>query len=482
MLLPSDCAMNLSPSATAATAAIPHPAAAWALQCTAFDAPAPDRLRVQADVLVCVNAQGMIDAVIARDNPHWDVERAAHAVAGTLRSLPAGSYLLPGMVDLHVHAPQWPQNGKALDVPLEVWLQDNTFPLEARYSDPAFAQRVYDVVVPTLLANGTTTAMYFGTVDNAGNQVLAERCMAHGQRALVGKVAMDEPTQCPPYYKDASADEAVADTEAFMDWLRAHPDNIDQRVLPVITPRFIPSCTDALLQGLGDLAQRTGAHVQTHCSESDWAHSHVLQRTGTTDAHALHRFGLMTRRTVVAHANFLTPDDVALMARTGASVAHCPLSNFYFANSVFPALAGQQQQLGMGLATDISGGYSPSMFDACRHAMTAALALHEGTDPDRISAERGRAGQGRPAKIDHVFALWLATAAGGQALDLPIGRIAPGYAMDAIAVDCRAPDSNVWLWEGEDSDADVLQKIMHNATRANVAQVWVQGRQVHARG
>ena len=111
----------------------------------------------------------------------------------------------------------------------------------------------------------------------------------------------------------------------------------------------------------------------------------------------------------------------------------------------------------------------------------AALALHEGTDPDLASTARGRAAQGSPAKIDHVFALWLATAAGGHALDLPIGRIEPGYAMDAIAVDCAAADSNIWLWDGEDSDADVLQKIMHNATRANVAQVWVQGQRVHAR-
>ncbi|MCQ7030034.1 guanine deaminase, partial [Escherichia coli] len=70
----------------------------------------------------------------------------------------------------------------------------------------------------------------------------------------------------------------------------------------------------------------------------------------------------------------------------------------------------------MGLATDISGGYSPSMFDACRHAMTASLALHEGVDPALGASQRGRAGQGVQARIDHVFALWLATAAGGDAL------------------------------------------------------------------
>src|SRR5256885_4007800 len=91
--------------------------------------------------------------------------------------------------------------------------------------------------------------MYFGTIHAVGNQVLAERCLALGQRALVGKVAMDEPSQCPPYYKDGSAAEGIAETARFIDWLRQHPDNAQQRVLPVITPRFIPSCTDELLRG-----------------------------------------------------------------------------------------------------------------------------------------------------------------------------------------------------------------------------------------
>src|SRR5256885_9452065 len=82
-------------------------------------------------------------------------------------ALPICQFLLPGMVDLHVHAPQWPQSGKALDVPLETWLQEYTFPLEARYGDAGFATSVYDSVVRTLLANGTTTAMYFGKIGRA---------------------------------------------------------------------------------------------------------------------------------------------------------------------------------------------------------------------------------------------------------------------------------------------------------------------------
>jgi len=458
--------------------------AGWALACTAFDAPTPHALRVQADVLIEVSASGMIQTVLAPDDPQRRQLEVSHARAGTLHRLPEGQYLLPGLIDLHVHAPQWPQSGKALDVPLEVWLQTYTFALEARYGDAAFATDVYDRVVRTLLANGTTTAMYFGTLHTVGNRILAQRCLDLGQRALIGRVAMDEPDQCPPTYRDASARLALEETMQFMDWLARHPDNAPpangfERVLPVITPRFIPACTNELLRGLGDLAQQTGAHVQTHCSESDWAHAHVLQRTGMTDARALDAFGLLTRRTVVAHANFLTDEDVALMVARGASVAHCPLSNFYFANSVFPVRRQHRQGLGMGLGSDISGGYSPSLFDACRHAMTAALALHEGTDPALVPERRGSKAQGQPASIAPVFALWLASAAGARALDLPTGRLEPGCAMDAIAIDTLVEDSNLQVWAGHDTLPDVLQKIVHHAQRANVASTWVQGRRVH---
>ena len=70
-------------------------------------------------------------------------------------------------------------------------------------------------------------------------------------------------------------------TRALIDHIRSHPDNGADRVLPVVTPRFIPSCTDATLEGLGAIASECGCHVQTHCSESDWAHGYVLDRYGS---------------------------------------------------------------------------------------------------------------------------------------------------------------------------------------------------------
>ncbi|WP_449396983.1 guanine deaminase [Devosia riboflavina] len=435
---------------------------------TFFHAPACDRLEVLENVLIRVDDAGTITDI----HPPGDSMRTlVEAELGErLFRLPDGHYGLPGLVDLHIHAPQYPQLGLALDEPLEVWLQKYTFPLEARYADLDFARTHYSVLVADLLATGTTTALYFATQQEAATKLLADICIEKGQRALVGKVVMDDPAACPDDYRDESAATAVAETRAVIAHIQAHPKNGAGRVLPVITPRFIPSCTDEALAGLGALAEECGCHVQTHCSESDWAHGHVLQRFGITDAAALDTFGLLTRKTVLAHSNFLTDDDMDRLVSRGAAVAHCALSNIYFANSVFPLRHALEKGVHVGLGTDISGGPSASMFEACRTTVQSSRMLAEGTDPSLPADERGRPN----SAIDLVTAFHLATAGGGVALDLPIGVLAPGYRFDALAVDTNARAGAIRLFD-ETAPAAVFQKLIYGTTRANIAHVWVDG-------
>ncbi len=444
---------------------------------TAFHAPAPDRLDVLENSLIVVDDNGMITAVHASGSTDALSEAERFRASGRLVVLKPGQFLLPGLIDLHVHAPQWPQLGKALDVPLEVWLQKYTFPLEARYADTGFAEPIYESLVDSLLANGTTTALYFATTHLPATELLANICLRRGQRALIGKVAMDDPNECPSYYRDASAELAAADTRAFIDYVRRLPGNETQLIQPVVTPRFIPSCTDDLLFRLGGLAKETGCHVQTHCSESDWEHDFVIARCGMTDAEALDRFGLLTRKTVLAHGNFLGDTDIALIKQKGAGIAHCPLSNVYFANAVLPVRKLIDQDVHVGLGTDIAGGASPSIFDNARQAVVASRSLEGGVDvaipPDRRGVPDSR--------ITAVEAFWLATAGGGIALDMPIGVFAPAYQFDAILVDANAGDSNLLLYP-DDGPYDILQKIIYSAGRTNVSKVWVAGRLVRTIG
>jgi len=444
------------------------------LQATLMHAPVRGSVEIVEDALIGIGSDGVIAGVLAPGEPGYaDTMRDARD-KGSLETTQRHSYLLPGFVDLHIHAPQFPQLGKALDVPLEVWLQTHTFPLEARYADSGFARTVYDALVDALLANGTTTAVYFATIHDEATRALAETCLAKGQRALVGRVAMDDPDQCPDYYRDADAGAALDGTRAFVDHVLSMPGNADRLVRPVVTPRFIPSCTHECLEGLGQIAAETGAHVQTHCSESDWEHAFVLDRYGRSDAVALDDLGLMTRHTVLAHSNFISEADMELIAERGAGVAHCPLSNAYFSNAVFPLRRALEKGVRVGLGTDISGGPSASMLDSCRCAVLASRMLEEGVDPAKGRDERGTP----DSRSDFREAFHLATAGGADVLDLPTGRFTPGCVFDAVLLDAAAQAAPVFVDDGLDTLDDILQKLVMTATRANIAWTAVGGRVV----
>jgi guanine deaminase len=376
------------------------------------------------------------------------------------------------MVDLHIHAPQWPQSGGALHLPLYDWLQQCTFPLEAKYADTEFAQKVYSSLVETLIANGTTTALYFATVHLESSKLLADICHKKGQRGLVGKVAMDNPDECPDYYRDVTTEQGLDDTRTLIEYIRAMPGNEDERVLPVVTPRFIPSCTDEMLTGLGQIAKEYNCHVQTHCSESDWEHGYVIERHGVRDTASLDNFGLLGNKTVLAHSNFINNTDMQTIKQRQTGIAHCPLSNFYFSNAVFPARKALDNGLDVGLGTDIAGGPNPSLLHNCNEAITASRTLEEGVNPDLPAEQRGSPN----TRIDFKEAFWMATTGGGRALDLKIGLLKEGYAMDAMVIDTAVADSNLIIWDEFDSEEDILQKIIYNASRNNIRKVWVQGK------
>ena len=446
----------------------------FGIEATIIDAPVLGEVRVRERALVVVDETGTIANVTGVGSPTHAAAREDLIQRGALNRLGSGRYLLPGLIDLHNHAPQWLQLGKALDVPLEAWLEQYTFPLEARYDDIDFAESAYESLVESMVANGTTTTMYYATIHLEATERLVDICLQHGQRALVGKVAMDDPEGCPGYYRDPSAQAAIDQTVHLIDYVENHPDNQRSLVRPVITPRFIPSCTDALLRGLGEVAAATSCHVQTHASESDWAHQYGLARFGRTDTVAYQEFGLLTPRTVLAHANFITDDDMDTIIAAGAAVAHCPLSNVFFSNAVFPTREALDSGMHVGLGTDVSGGPSPSILNSAAHAVAVSRVREDGVNARQRAAERGTPG----TRLTFAESLWMATTGGGLALGLPIGVLSPGYTFDAIVVDANVTDTDLMYWPGLDTPHDMLQKILHNGVRRNVTNVWVQGRQI----
>ncbi|MXZ98054.1 MAG: amidohydrolase family protein [Acidimicrobiaceae bacterium] len=438
---------------------------------TLMQAPTPDRLAV-IDAVVEVDDTGMVAALHDRSNTEGAAAAQAALDSATERvELTPGTFLMPGLVDLHIHAPQWPQLGTGLDLPLERWLFDYTFPLEARYADTEFAAAVWDDLVPSLLAMGTTTAVYFSSNHLEATTALARACARHGQRALVGRVAMDHPDGTPEWYRDATASAGVEASKASIEAVKAVG---SRRVEPIITPRFAPACTDALLEGLGELAAATGVRVQTHCAESDWHCDYALDRFGVSDSTALNRFGLVRPHTVLAHSDHLTADEMAIVAGQGAGVAHCPLSNAYFANAVFGVRKALAAGVGVGLGSDIAGGARPGLLGGCQDAVTVSRMLEDGVDPALGAPQRGVP----ESRIDTVAALWLATAGGAAVADLPVGLIESGRCFDAMAVRTDRPGGAIRLWDGIDDEARAFEKVVRLATTDDISHVWVDGKSV----
>lgn len=444
---------------------------------TAFSSHSPKKINILKDYLFFVNSNGIIEKIADPEHEDYQSLLAAYEGQENFHRLADGQYFLPGFVDLHVHAPQWAQSGTALDIPLYDWLHTYTFPLESKYADLAFAKKVYEDLVNTLLANGTTTVLYFATVHKQASLLLAKICAEKGQRGLVGKVVMDDPEQNPDYYRDADAKTALADTEEFILAVKELAKTVKQGVYPVVTPRFIPSCSGEALKGLGELAAKYDTHIQSHCSESDWAHSYVQERFSKHDAAALHDFGLLGEKSVMAHCNFLDDHDAELFASTGTAISHCPLSNAYFANSVIPIKRFMAKGIDIGLGTDISAGATPSLYDNAKQAVVSSRMLEDGVNSALPAEKRGVP----DSRLSIHEAFYLATAGGGESLSLPIGRIQENYAWDVQIVDTKVPGASLPIFTESEALDDIFQKIMYLVRPEHIREVWVQGEKVHSR-
>ena len=438
-----------------------------------FHSPTYGDIEFLEHAILLVSDNGIISEIIRKEDENYQQILNQYSHESNFIDF-KDKVLLPGFIDLHIHAPQWPQAGLALDDELSHWLNSFTFPLESKYKDINYAREVYTNLVKKLLANGTTSAMYFGTIHNESTLELAKICANLGQRGFVGKVVMDDETMNPDFYRDNSTKESIENTERFINDVQKLSKNVPQGVYPVITPRFVPSCTDDALLELGKLAKKYNCYVQSHCSESDWEHNFVLERFGKRDSEVLNHFGLLTDKSIMAHGNFINSEDAEIFKKNKSSVCHCPISNSYFANAVLPVNKLKKQGLNICLGTDISGGFSPSLYDNIKHTVMISRMLNDGVD-NRLEANcRGN----HDSKVSVFEAFYLATTGGGEALKLPLGLFKEEYICDFQVIDINTPTNKLPNYLDNEEDKHLLQKILYLSTSENIREVWVQGKQI----
>eukprot|EP01126_Amoeba_proteus_P010115 TRINITY_DN13925_c0_g5_i6.p1 TRINITY_DN13925_c0_g5~~TRINITY_DN13925_c0_g5_i6.p1 ORF type:complete len:211 (-),score=44.50 TRINITY_DN13925_c0_g5_i6:673-1305(-) len=172
--------------------------------------------------------------------------------------------------------------------------------------------------------------------------------------------------------------QSLEDTLLFINYVRAKKNHLLQ---PVVTPRFIPTCSAALLLGLGKIAREEDVHIQSHISESrDEVHfsNSCFPHIGNgRDTAIFEHFGLLTEKCVMAHGVFLTDSEIEVLMDHGTSLSHCPLSNFFFGNAQLNVadILSKNSDFKIGLGTDIAGGYQASMLGAMRNTVITSQVL-----------------------------------------------------------------------------------------------------------
>lgn len=343
-----------------------------------------------------------------------------------------GRVIAPGFVDMHVHYPQVDVIGSPADGLLP-WLERYTFPTEARFADPAHAASVAEVFTTELLRHGVTTALAFATSHPASVDALFGAAQARGMRLMTGLCLMDQnapdgvrnlPTA--PGRSDAAEQSLLASEALLSRWHGVG------RLGYAITPRFVPTCSDAQLRGAGELAARhPSAWVQSHVAENrdEVAWVRALHPSARSYLDVYHHFGLLRERAVYAHCIYLDADDRALLRDTGTAAAVSPTSNLFLGSGFFDFAAAQAAGFGHGLASDVGGGTSFSPFETMKAAYFVG----------RMALEQGgvlKAGLSlSPGKL-----WWLHTAGAAQALGLGgvVGNLSAGCEADFVVLNPAA--------------------------------------------
>lgn len=329
-----------------------------------------------------------------------------------------GQLILPGLTDLHVHAPQYTFRGLGMDLELLDWLAVNTFPEEALYANLDYAERAYRDFVRDLTRSATTRACIFATVHRPATVLLMDLLEESGLVALVGKVNMDR--DCPDDLQETTEGSA----EETRRWLEETAGTY-ARVGPILTPRFIPSCTEPLLDALGTIAAETGLPVQSHLSEN-LGEVELVGRLCPDAAFygdAYDRHGLFGSRgkAIMAHCVLSSDEEIARMKERGVYVAHCPQSNTNLSSGAAPVRRYWDEGLNLGLGSDVAGGASLSIFRAMSDAIQVSK-LRWRLQDDRL----------RPLTVSEAF--WMGTAGGGSFFG-QVGLFRSGYEFDAVVLD-----------------------------------------------
>ncbi len=369
------------------------------------------------------------------------------------------AWLLPGLVDGHIHFPQYfataAYGGQLLD-----WLYQSILPAETAYADAEFARETAGRFIRHLLSAGTTTAMVFGSQFFQANQALFDEAKTRGIRLIAGATLMDLPGPGIPASLLATPQKAKEEAEILIGFCSNEP-----LLHYAITPRYALSCSPKMLELCAELLQKyPETYLQTHINENRGEIEAVMGHYADASDYleVYERFGLVAGRTLLAHNIHPKARELEAMARAGCSVCHCPSSNLYLGSGLFPLNAHVEHGIPVALGTDIGAGTSFSIWRNLSDAYKIQQLQHHSLDAARL--------------------LYLGTLGGAKALrlDHETGNFDPGKCADFFVLE---PNEEGYLRERLRRCSSLEERLfclLHLATERQVAATFVGGRQVYS--
>lgn len=407
-----------------------------------------DELRILKDHYL-ISESGLVKGVFEKVPPEY----AQVSVSDYVECL-----IIPGLTDLHVHAPQYTFRAMGMDMELLEWLETNTFPEEAKYQDLEYARRAYRIFTDNLKRSATTRACIFGTIHRDATLLLMDQLEQSGLVTYVGKVNMDR--NCPDYLREESAEESGIQT---VEWIKDVLHKKYQNTMPILTPRFTPSCSDELMENLKKIQMYYQIPVQSHLSENPGEIAWVKELCPWSEFYgdAYDRFGLFGAdcKTVMAHCVYSGKEEQQRMKENGVFIAHCPESNMNLSSGVAPVRTFLEEGLHVGIGSDVAGGSTENLFKAMALAIQASK-LRWRMQDDSL----------KPLTLEEVF--YIATKGGGEFFG-NVGSFEPGFELDAVVLD----DTRIVHSQNLDVRAR-LERMIYLADEREVRAKYVRGREI----
>ncbi len=361
--------------------------------------------------------------------------------------------IIPAFSVLHVHASQFVQRGIGMDLLLQDWLNTYTFPQESNFSETEYAEAVYGAYVDDMIRHGTFHACIFATIHREATNILFRKLEEKGLWALVGKVNMD--FQSPDYYCETT-EGSLRETERFLD---EHAGS--GRVRPILTPRFAPTCSRELIWGLGRLAKKYKAGVQTHIVESRWEAGESLRLFPDcrSDSEIYEKAGLLDNGPAVfAHFIFPNEDDLRIMNKYDCYAVQCPDATISVIAGIMQTGALLDRGMKIGLGSDISAGHHIGVYtQAARSVQLSKLKQFYEPEGNR--------------KITFPEAFWMATKQSGELFG-GTGSLEPGSLFDALVIDGLSDAAR------ELTPEQVAERFCYIGTKENIKVRYLNGQEI----